>query len=96
MIQETRGDFKCRDETSTFYKYHSGCWVDQRRKTAESGQLVGAVALVWLRKKKKKLGGEENNGNILTVDTGSRPMGLAFRVNLVYLDVSNTTSKMPA
>ena len=44
---------------------------------------------------KKKSGGE-NKGDILIVPTGSRPMGLAFSVNLVYLDISNTTSKMLA
>ena len=95
LIQDTREDFKYRDETSTFYKYHSRCWVDQGRETAESGQLVGAIALVWLTlKKKKNLSGGENKRDILIVDTGSRSMGLAFRVNLVYLDISNTTSKM--
>ena len=46
------------------------------------------------KKKKKNLSGGENKRDILIVDTGSRPMGLAFRVNLVYLDISNITSKM--
>lgn len=52
MIQETRGDFKCRDETNTFYNtILAAGWPEM--KNSRIRQLVGAVALVWLRKKKK-------------------------------------------
>ena len=40
---------------------------------------MGAIALVWPRlKKKKKKSGGENKGDVLIVDTGSRPMGLVL------------------
>ena len=39
---------------------------------------MGAIALVWPRLKKKKKSGGENKGDVLIVDTGSRPMGLVL------------------